>query len=483
MKSVFVQEQHPYKKADLVHIFGADEAISCIKKLKEFGILKTIRKDKRFSDLSQLGDADFLIVDEEDTDVPRRYVFCFVGVIIVHGVVLKCYPKYIFGTKEPLEELKQVMNVLEKYNGKEQIIKICLNRQRDKEFNRLAAMITLLHDYEENGVYRNRQDKIETNGNGEVNWSRTINETFAVFHHGRPYYTELRTLLHQDDDQDFFRRLHACMVTLCSAELEQLSLLELLGLSKVELTDETLDDLGDSSYILKRLEQEMSVQFHTRKQSLLQVMYLMIANEGTLVDHSSFSLYGTNAYHYVWQEVCAVAMGNVLHKKLCDLSLPSGTLRAQYRRRANEKLIDIIEKPLWFDRDGNTHPASDTLIPDMVSIKEDAFYIFDAKYYAVRSEAGWKMIGQPGIGDITKQYMYQLAYQDFCKAHDFSMQKIKNCFLMPTEAGESLVDIGSVRMDMLSRLKLKDIRVIAVPARLAYQAYLTNQRISWTDTI
>ena len=80
MKSIFVKEQYPYSKADLIRIFGKDDANTCIKKLKEFGVLKTIKKEKRFSDLSELNDVDLVIADEEDTEIERYYVFCFVAI-------------------------------------------------------------------------------------------------------------------------------------------------------------------------------------------------------------------------------------------------------------------------------------------------------------------------------------------------------------------------------------------------------------------
>ena len=137
--SVFVKEQHPYTKSELIDIFGTNTN-ECIKKLKEYGILKTIKRGKSFADLSELSDLDFVILDEDDSSVERQYVFSFVGVIIVNGYVLKCFPKYIFSNKEPFDELIQVISVLEKYNNsKQQIIKICITNQNDKSFNRLAV--------------------------------------------------------------------------------------------------------------------------------------------------------------------------------------------------------------------------------------------------------------------------------------------------------------------------------------------------------
>lgn len=51
-------------------------------------------------------------------------MFTFVGVITIEGRVLKCYPKYLLDTTAPKTELKQVLKVLEKYNSKEQIIRM-----------------------------------------------------------------------------------------------------------------------------------------------------------------------------------------------------------------------------------------------------------------------------------------------------------------------------------------------------------------------
>ena len=59
------------------------------------------------------------------------------------------------------------------------------------------------------------------------------------------------------------------------------------------------------------------------------------------------------------------------------------------------------------------------------------------------------------------------------------MKKVRNSFLMPTEKGDCPVKIGSVRLDMLSSLKLKNVRVVLLPANMVYDAYLMNQTIEY----
>mgnify|MGYP000473706957 FL=1 len=79
----------------------------------------------------------------------------------------------------------------------------------------LAVMLWLIHDYYENGSYSNAHDIIELNGEGEIVWDKTINETFAVISENRPYYPDLYTRRHVSDDADFFKRLHECIITRC----------------------------------------------------------------------------------------------------------------------------------------------------------------------------------------------------------------------------------------------------------------------------
>lgn len=471
MISVFVKEQRAYTRAELNDIFKKDEANTCIKKLKEYGILKTIKLVDRYTDLSDLNDLE-IIVDEDDSEIDHMYVFNFVGIIIINGFILKCYPKYIFKTDEPIEELKQIIKVLEKYNSSEQIIKMYVNNQNDNEFNRLAAMIYLFNDYYENGVYNNQMDILETNGNGDINWNRTINETFALLHNDRPYYIELQTVKHKCDDFDFIKRLHECVLTLCSKELRESSLLDIFGLSEIDLTDESIDDLGDKEYILLQIEKEMNIQFNTRKLSLLQALYMFISNDGTIVENSTLSLYGTNSFHNVWEKICADVMGNKLDCKLKHLKMPKPLDKSF---NGDNKLIDIIEKPLWIDIEANEHKAAKSLIPDLISFCSNQFVIFDAKYYNITLEPNKRLQGNPGVEDVTKEYLYQLAYKDFIEKQGFV--SVKNCFLMPTEQNEIIV-LGSVKMKILENIGLEDIKIRQLPAREMYNLYLTNQNLN-----
>ena len=102
------------------------------------------------------------------------------------------------------------------------------------------------------------------------------------------------------------------------------------------------------------------------------------------------------------------------------------------------------------------------------------FIIFDAKYYNAQLVPGDAPKGQPGIESVTKQYLYQLAYQKFIADHGFSM--VKNCFLMPTENKE-IENRGEVSMEILSSLGLQNIKVRFLPAEMVYEYYLSGRKM------
>ena len=130
----------------------------------------------------------------------------------------------------------------------------------------------MLEEYYADGLYTNQKEIIETNGEGEILWDKTINETFAIIQN-KPYYVELQTKNTVNNDLDYFRRLHECVLTTCSNELKSVGLLQLFDLSEVNLTQEELSDFGDDNYILYRLQSEIQSQYVTRKQNLLKSIW------------------------------------------------------------------------------------------------------------------------------------------------------------------------------------------------------------------
>lgn len=476
--SCFVREQQRYTKNQLRTKFSFDEQgiEKFIKNLKSYGILKTVSNNPEQKELTDLVDEDVQVMDETVGNDDCLYVFTYVGVITIGNRVIKVYPKYLLSVTEPLLQMKQVIKVLERYShSEEQIVNLFNGDGDNRSFNILAVILFLLNDYYEYGLYDNTQEIQEANGEGEIMWGRTIDDGFAIIEDNRPYYPELITRRTVEDENDYFKRLHECVLTECSAQLKNAGLEDLFEMDSVELTEEQMDDFGDRDYILDRIMGELNIQFNTHKQILLKTIYTYIAQDRKMLEENDgISMFGTTAFHAVWEKACAEVFGNKLDFPIGQLPMKA-SLAQGYDKK--EKLIDLIEKPKWCG-DGFVQEPKDTLIPDLITINQcngqDWFIIFDAKYYLIQLERGKNLRGNPGVSDVTKQYLYQLAYRKFI--HDHNIAVVKNCFLMPTEQNE-IVDKGTARMDMLSALGLEDIQIRLVPAGMLFTHYLSRKRI------
>ena len=469
LTSSFVREQQRYTLTELSNILACslDETIHIVRKLKEFGILKTVSATDSQKELSELTDDDITITEVNADSDDSFFVFTFVGVAVVARHVLKCYPKYIKNIKNPFNELRQILKVLEKYNSRNQIIRMFNETSENSSFNLLAVQLFLINDYYENGIYSNTEDIVEINGSGEILWDKTINETFALISDDTPYYTGLLTKKRTNNESDYFKRLHECILTKISQEMKNADLLDLLEITEIDLTDQELDDFGETEYILYRIEQELNTQFNTRKQLVLKTIHSYISNGGSLNDINSTSLFGTTSFNLVWEDVCSDILNNQLHTPIAVLATPLKPVNQFYISRT---LIEIIEKPQWTI---TGEEADKTLIPDLITISGDQFLIFDAKYYTPVLSLGKKPQGQPGIESVTKQYLYQQAYRQFIIDH--GLKQVKNSFLMPTE--KSVVEnMGSVRMNMFASMGLQDINVRYIPASRAYELYLSGNK-------
>ena len=480
--SVYIREQKRYTKKELLEMFRFNdtEIEKFIKELKSYGILKAVKNEPTQKDLTELNEEDIEITDDTLANDELYYVFTFVGVITFGNRVLKCYPKYIT-TAEPYEEIKQVLKVLNKYSSSEQIIKMFNGDEKKGSFNLLAVILYLMQDFYENGIYSNSEDIIEVNGEGNILWNQTISDGFAIINEDKPYYVELFTQHSIDDEYDYFTRLHKTVLTECCKQLDETGLLGLFEFDTLDLSEETMDDFGENEYILYRIQSELNVQFNTRRQLLLKSIYAYISQQKTLTDQSCVSLFGTTSFNLVWEKVCADVFDNKLALSLGKIKLPK-PLKEGYNK--NYKLIDIIDKPQWIGKNEVGEPfmkeSAETLIPDLIGIYDDTFVIFDAKYYCIQLEEKKVLRGQPGVGDVTKQYLYQLAYKNFIIDH--GMTAVKNCFLIPTEKNE-VVDLGYARIKMLEALGLENIAIRLMPAKDMFHCYLESKRKTFKDAL
>lgn len=215
-------------------------------------------------------------------------------------------------------------------------------------------------------------------------------------------------------------------------------------------------------------------------------MESFILSQNTRETKEGILLFGTSHFEYVWQDVCSFAFGDVLREKLKDL--PGGLAR-KYLPWKEKRLQELIEKPVWTDKEGGISVETETWRPDGICIYPNnngwTFSIQDAKYYCIRmgkDQNGRGFVeGQPGIGDVAKQYFYLLAYKDFIESQGY--EQVKNVFLCPNTE-ERCQNEKSVKLETLGQMIALGegrIDVIGLPVKEMFMLYLEGKKIDFPE--
>ena len=465
-------EQKPYLITDLASSLGLsaclDDARDILDHLLLAGVAKPYQEGRPDDWIDESIHGEYLAYRKNDN---QRFKFVYVGIIEINGHVIKCFPKFI--KHDPnIEDMRSVLNATERYNAEHTTLETSLANSQGRIPNQLALALTLIRDYLTYGLYSNQRDELTLHGQGDIDWEATINTTMPTFRDNRPYYFDYYTNDTVQDDTDYITRLHACIVSECSNRLHECELDEILQLETPTPYQGDRIDFGTDEYIIQRLRKEMNVQFVSRKQTILSSLLAWIEHTSLETNSSGIQMFGTNSFHTLWEAMCAEVFENQFTHKLKSLGITLANTDNE-----DDTLESLIKKPQWKARiGGHVHNAEKTLRPDYISIVRDAvhthFVILDAKYYNIELDDR-HVCGQPGVEDVSKQYLYHLAYKDFIEEH--GMTSI-NAFISPTDQTESSV-VGTAEMPIFSDLKLPAIQVVKLSASKILNNYNSHTHL------
>lgn len=420
MRKLYVRELKPYSLAKLSDMFG----------------YPTSRTKALVGDLMTRGFVRYRTGAKSDPEEPdtenaapdELYQFRFVGLVMMGDTLIVAYPKYFRERIPTDDELSLILRMLKRDAGV--AIVASLENGGAASDDKLPVMLALLDLYGEHGEYSNYIEGLELNGNGGIDWNRTINGHLPILSNGRPIYIEYETRKTLRNESDFIARLHRAVLTECSHMFREAGINKLLSLDEVCLSDEKVEDFGDAETLSWRLERERAMQFVDWKLLTLDLLERYLLTRESEVHNDEVRTLGTTSFYNVWENACKVAFGDTLKKTLGNLGF---TIENKWD--VDKKLAEIIPQPQWERWLGNhfaKREGTDTLIPDTVTIAESPngerlFCIYDAKHYV--PSANGKMKYQPGLESVTKQFLYQSAYRQFIEAHKFD--RVVNAFLVP----------------------------------------------------
>lgn len=478
MSQLGFTEQRTYRLDEFSKGLGNDapKARDILKRLVLAGFAKPVKADRHEGWQDEALHGEY-ISGEIGRDT--SFVFTYVGVIEIDGHAIKCYPKFI--KKPQISDLRSVLHAIERYNAEHTGLDMAIEGDSSTRMpNLLALALLLLRDYLTYGLYSNQREELTLHGQGEIDWETTINTTMPVIRDNRPYYFDYYTNDTRQDDTDYITRLHACIITECSNRLKASELDEILQLETPTPYQGERIDFGTNDYICQRLRNELNVQFISQKQMLLRNLLTWVENANLATDASEIQMFGTNSFHTLWEVMCADVFESQYTHKLKSLGITLGD-----GFKGEDTLESLIRKPQWQARDsGKPHDADKTLRPDYVRIikangnSHTHFVILDAKYYDIELDDK-HVSGQPGVEDVSKQYLYHLAYNDFMQKHH--MVSI-NAFVSPTDADTSYI-VGTASMSIFANLKLPDIQVVKLAASKVFENYNNHTHLLLTREV
>lgn len=461
------REMQSYDAGQLKTLLGAqddEELCSLILRLKSASVLRTVAASNKKA-------------NEETNDAWQtqwfdryRYKFSYVGILQNCNKagcnLLYILPKYCrrISAEAHGEEAEQrmrhfqtVLQVINRYaqNNETQGYE---SEAADVD-NPLAIKIELLTDYVNNGAYRDDEHVDEINGNGRILWQRTIQTTQPFLSDERPeepVYMELHTRRKQDDEQNFFTRLHHYLAHDAYEQLERYHLGSLLGLPCIPPPEDAEDAFQERDYVLNRLAGELSVQFDSRRRLLLELMRRYLNDEGNTSADSLF-VFGKSGFHVVWEEVCRSVLS--------------------MRKTTKADLPDSCPKWTVWSSGSSQQKDGSPMEADMFNKTADSLLICDAKYYKPSASDAIDTIikDMPGVGDIMKQQVYEYALNPGA-----AISKVVNIFLLPALENDGITDtlfcMGKVTIPALRNTR--PIYIFKVRPAPLWESYLSNTPVS-----
>ena len=398
--------------------------------------------------------------------------FVYVGIIIIKGKVIFIFPKYIECKNEANERevIKQFIKLFNDFSQREKLDKNNLNRfsfeQETLEDNLISIILFLLDDYIENNIYVNKVNSFELNGDGEINWDKTISLIEPISINNQWLYSDLITNRSIIDTNRYITRLHGTVINECMAFLTNTGLNSILTYN-IDNIENSLESLDEVDRIDKEIENEIMIQFDDRKKRVLQAIKAYLSKKSD-IGEVSLLLYGTRNFKWVWEVICAYVFDN------------------EFINNDNSDKYSIygIECPKWYiDNsynleiyDSNEYEMQkNRLTPDILKVVvhegKRSLLILDAKYYNLRVEHG-NLKGNPGINDITKQYLYHTALKKYIDKNNIN--NVINVFLFPSELKTYIQ--GKVVLDFMKQFSPININLIQLNASEVINMYCSYKK-------
>jgi len=377
----------------------------------------------------------------------RNIQFCgLVCAPLNEGVTSAVFlPRKALTSKETdLDTAKVTMQVIAKYSRNKK--RLGNNGQKDLDGSWLSTIKCIADDFTEFGFYSDRQ-RIRGRNNGKANWTRTIvRETPLIGNTGNIVYTNVLTSRAQDNHDNFLTQSQAVVLK---------EITEQHGWWLPALSQDPSQFQGfqteriDNKLRLLKLEALLPNLFSNRAIRLTK--YLMDYFKRKTRNGKSALLFGVDDFHTIWEGMLRDVLEDTENGWNTKLPKP------------------VFYKGLDSERDEDKQMKMDIVIRQGADL-----VIVDAKYYAATTTKN-----SPGMTDISKQLMYELAVRDM-ESEDGVPHNLSSCFVFPASSPNTDGKFTAIKMGYefnRPTSKLPSIHCYYMSIIEVMQAYLNNTKI------
>ncbi|WP_044748905.1 LlaJI family restriction endonuclease [Bacillus alveayuensis] len=267
----------------------------------------------------------------------------------------------------------------------------------DKETTKVFELVQwLVEDYRQNGLIYMQRRIEQINGNGRINWSKTLAKMSPILIKNKLFYIDLITSKNDIANDHELTLIHAFVLK---------EIKERFGWLFNFSFEFYIDNVPYSiKYMQYRLQQALRTTYVDREITLFKKILSYLDTKSRHRSSDNLNIYATPFFHNVWESICSEILGDM------------------------EELHSIVPNPYWMFK-GNKLKTSQ--IPDILIQTGESIFIFDAKYYRIK--AGLDKL--PGWGDIVKQLFYALSMKN-------KFNQLFNVFLFPDTCNNGFEYLG-----------------------------------------
>lgn len=404
----------------------------------------------------------------------RGYIFRFVGLLSTSGRLLVVLPKYLVQRtaihwEQPATsyaaETRLLMRILQRYKNKPTPKLATFDDAEATVTDYFAGepsiALSLTDDYLEHGYWYRTESEVTTWEGARTDWARTIDRAQPLITESGPLYLVRYGYREPANRISVISQVHLWAVRYC---IEKYSVVfpDFQSIWYDQEAVEFLSEIGEPAYLLQLLEQETRIAYRDSHLRTLELLKQLILQTGFNTDDKGRALFGTIAFHQVWEIAC----------------------KTVFRDRSSE-MTGLFPSPTWTALASDTYQnLQNTLEPDLVCFDAEAVLVADAKYYGIVFSNGGKIKHNPGMPDITKQLLYEQAVMALLHEEGKPVRAVKNVFLLPASrpAGQDETVTNWLWGHVESNIPGFDGRKVAVwflPPTVVFQAFLSGAFLQW----